>query len=811
VATTETKIKITADASSAEREIDKLSMALNGLDKTTNAVGKALAVLTAAAGAATAALVVAFDRLDNLGDAADAIGIGVNELKALEKAAAAAGVSADQVEAGFKRLGNNLTTAFMDGGSAAARSLALVGLNARDLLNLPVDQQMTKIAEAISKIESPAIRSAVAMDLLGKGGDRLVQAFKDPAAIEAFKQRLEGLGLAISQADLDNVNKLEKEVGNLKATWNAFLEKTVAALAPYITDLIKRINDAIDASGGFENILLEIIDTVEAIAKAVAILAAVYVGGKLVRAANDAASAVSGILLAFIPGAGVAARIIKLVGGIVGLTAAVATGKVTKDAIDVMGNEFDTLRKSIKDTRAERQTPQPATNGGGAADAERLLGIAIGQTTEDYLKRYNLQTDMLGLTKQETEERKIAQDIAEKAKTTTEAVMAAQGNLIKQAAEQRINKEIEVSITNQLKDLDTERLGLSIMDKNEREVALAIRKMERDYGRQLTDREKERLSIALKATQAERERFGVAQAIYDYTRKQTEVEKINRAISLQGTLDPTGTAKKEYQKDQDALQTALDNKLINEQQYYDQRAKLAENYQMKIMSLESQEFQNFNQLNDMKIQREAERYAASLRGQQDVFGNQMFNEQQIQQIAKDRAEFEKKTEMQKGQFILEQGAAVFSALGAQNKKAFEAAKAFNIANALMNTYMAATKALATYPWPFGLVAAAAAVAGGLAQVAQIRSQSYSGRALGGPVMGGKPYLVGESGPELFTPNTTGSITRNQDLGGGGNVNVNFQIIANDTSGFDQLLVSRKGVIQQIISDAMLEKGRRSMV
>jgi hypothetical protein len=36
-------------------------------------------------------------------------------------------------------------------------------------------------------------------------------------------------------------------------------------------------------------------------------------------------------------------------------------------------------------------------------------------------------------------------------------------------------------------------------------------------------------------------------------------------------------------------------------------------------------------------------------------------------------------------------------------------------------------------------------------------------------------------------------------------------VANDTQGFDQLLSSRKGVIQQIISDAMLERGQRSIV
>jgi len=154
---------------------------------------------------------------------------------------------------------------------------------------------------------------------------------------------------------------------------------------------------------------------------------------------------------------------------------------------------------------------------------------------------------------------------------------------------------------------------------------------------------------------------------------------------------------------------------------------------------------------------------------------------------------------------------IFGQLGTYNKKAFEAAKAFNIANAVMNTYLGATKALAMYPPPFNFIAAAAVVASGLAQVAAIRSQSFSGRALGGPVMGGQSYIVGENGPELFTPSQTGSITRNDQLGGGAPVNVNFTIVANDTQGFDQLLSSRKGVITQIISDAMLERGQRSMV
>lgn len=41
------------------------------------------------------------------------------------------------------------------------------------------------------------------------------------------------------------------------------------------------------------------------------------------------------------------------------------------------------------------------------------------------------------------------------------------------------------------------------------------------------------------------------------------------------------------------------------------------------------------------------------------------------------------------------------------------------------------------------------------------------RAAGGPVSSGTSYLVGERGPELFTPNSSGTITPNHELGSGG--------------------------------------------
>jgi len=50
-----------------------------------------------------------------------------------------------------------------------------------------------------------------------------------------------------------------------------------------------------------------------------------------------------------------------------------------------------------------------------------------------------------------------------------------------------------------------------------------------------------------------------------------------------------------------------------------------------------------------------------------------------------------------------------------------------------------------------------------------------GKAAGGPVMGGTSYIVGERGPELFTPNASGMITPNNRLGGGGGTTINLNV------------------------------------
>lgn len=372
----------------------------------------------------------------------------------------------------------------------------------------------------------------------------------------------------------------------------------------------------------------------------------------------------------------------------------------------------------------------------------------------------------------------------------TKGLNAEEEKSLRLRIEQTLQSTAQRDLNQQTNALKAETNRLNITDLNLREEQAAVDAKRLELGRLFTAEMEAQVRAGVKQQQANRDLLAIEQARRAMQGQQTFSEQVNRGIGISTRLDPNRALETEYKMDMDALKSHLDAKLISEKQYQNSLLELKKEYTDKA-----------NQLYISQVEKEKTQRNISIQAEQMRLGKSA-------EEAKTYADFVMKTELERTKFALDNMQTVFSALGAQNKKAFEASKALAVASALVNTYQGATKALATYPWPFGLIAAAAAVAAGMAQVSAIRSQQYSGRALGGPVMGGKSYIVGEGGPELFTPSTTGNITRNNQLGGGGATNINFTIVANDTEGFDQLLTSRRGVIQQIISDAMLERGQR---
>ena len=155
-------------------------------------------------------------------------------------------------------------------------------------------------------------------------------------------------------------------------------------------------------------------------------------------------------------------------------------------------------------------------------------------------------------------------------------------------------------------------------------------------------------------------------------------------------------------------------------------------------------------------------------------------------------EFEKKTAGEKTQFLMGELDTQLGGIAKHNKKLFAMQKAVQIAQAIMNTYTGATKAMASYPPPINFAMAALTVAGGLAQVAQIRAQSFEGggftgfgaRAGGLDNKGGRLAMVHPN--ESIIDHTKGqgqgiTIVNNVDASGGGDVDQRIRVAMEVTS------------------------------
>ena len=78
---------------------------------------------------------------------------------------------------------------------------------------------------------------------------------------------------------------------------------------------------------------------------------------------------------------------------------------------------------------------------------------------------------------------------------------------------------------------------------------------------------------------------------------------------------------------------------------------------------------------------------------------------------------------------------------------------------------------------------------GFSGVSGTASKAVSGaRALGGPVDSGRTYLVGENGPELFTPERSGSVVRNGDFEGSATINISLGgVVVQQSADVDRLV------------------------
>lgn len=289
------------------------------------------------------------------------------------------------------------------------------------------------------------------------------------------------------------------------------------------------------------------------------------------------------------------------------------------------------------------------------------------------------------------------------------------------------------------------------------------------------------------------------ETLKQFEAREKEIEKAEEHAARMAALDESAMEREARLRDERLAenQENRDKDLISEEAYLEAKRSINAAYNEALIE---DERRTMDELNAIAEERE--------------------------QYEKDLAEKRKESAMETTDALLAFEDVLLKGKSEKSKAAYRLAVNFanaekrqNAADIISKSYVAAMKAYASLAGipiigpALGAAAAATVISAGVSYAAQ----SLSGRALGGQVRAGESYIVGERGPEVLTMGTGGRITPNEALRDQTNntsnrtTNVSFNIQAADASGFDRLLNSRRGLIIQMINEAVEDQGREAFV
>jgi hypothetical protein len=167
-----------------------------------------------------------------------------------------------------------------------------LGISVSDLKKDSPEESFKKVAKALSEIEDPAKRTALAFDLFGRQGAAILPALKEIGELEADFQRLGG---ALTKIDFQRFLTLETSFDRIKAS-SANLSQTL--LIPFV-ELQKAFNNLIaDMKGGLSSALTPIMGILADITKPLAVVIELF--GRVINIMLRIAGAVGTIAAAFL-------------------------------------------------------------------------------------------------------------------------------------------------------------------------------------------------------------------------------------------------------------------------------------------------------------------------------------------------------------------------------------------------------------------------------------------------------------------------------------------------------------------------------
>jgi hypothetical protein len=206
----------------------------------------AVASIGAIGGAATLAAKEAINFAEQLNAVSLRTGATVESLSTLGFAAEQSEASFADLQVGLRNLQRQQAAA-TQGNKAAARAFQDLGIETKNLANIPVDQLFRDVAQGVASLGSNARKTAISAQLLGRfSGPALVPLLKQgEAGIKALEDRLRSLGGEISGNFVRQADTFGDQLKELKSVTIGYGQAIGTATLPALNLLIKAFVDAI--------------------------------------------------------------------------------------------------------------------------------------------------------------------------------------------------------------------------------------------------------------------------------------------------------------------------------------------------------------------------------------------------------------------------------------------------------------------------------------------------------------------------------------------------------------------------------------
>jgi hypothetical protein len=222
------------------RAFDKTSKALStataGLRKVGGAVLSAKTAIVGLVGAAGFGALIkqGLAAGDSLAKTADKIGVTTEALAGMRHAAELTGVSTETMDMALQRFTRRASEAAIGTGEAKG-ALQELGINAKELVKLPLDKQMEVVADAMGGLGTQADRVRIAMKLFDSEGVALVNTLGGgSAALREMIDEAETLGITLDRVETAQIEAANDAFTRAKGVITGLVNDITVNLAPVL-------------------------------------------------------------------------------------------------------------------------------------------------------------------------------------------------------------------------------------------------------------------------------------------------------------------------------------------------------------------------------------------------------------------------------------------------------------------------------------------------------------------------------------------------------------------------------------------------